>query len=206
MLRATRVGISPEGVRDKMKKALFVAFGAVVAAASQAFTVASFQDPTIGQPNLVVFTVTSSAISAAYTGIDLNVLGTTYTGVTLSIAPVAVSGAGPVKNVAGGSAVFSTGSDPNLLTITWDAGSLFEPFGFGASFASLQSVTFSGTSVPAGAANWTEEQFAFSFANPQVTRDISTYSASMTSSAVPEPATMAVLGLGLSALVARRRR
>ncbi|MBX3111247.1 MAG: PEP-CTERM sorting domain-containing protein [Fimbriimonadaceae bacterium] len=189
-----------------MQKILLVAGGALVAALGHAFTVASFQDPTIGESDLVVFTVTGSTIGAAYTGIELNVLGTTYSDVTLAMAPVAYSGAGAVKDVAAGSAVFSTGSDSNVLTITWDAGTFVAPFGFGASFASLQNVTFSGSSIPAEASNWIDQQFAFSFANPQTSADGDTYSASMTSSAVPEPATMAVLGLGVAALVGRRRR
>ncbi len=189
-----------------MNRTLPVLAIVAIAAASQAFTVASFQDPTIGQSNLVVFTLSGGSLSAGYTGIELNVLGTNYSNVTMTITPVTISGSGPVYNVAAGSAVFSTGSDSNVLTITWDGASLVEPFSLGGSFAAAQTVTFSGSSVPAAAATWTSRQFAFSFANQQTGPNGTTYSASMTSSAVPEPATIAVLAMSIVGLVARRRK
>lgn len=90
-----------------------------------------------------------------------------------------------------------------LLTITFDAASLYYPFGFGASDLLFQNVVFSGDIVPIPVS---EESFAFSFANQIVTPGGFTATAAFTSSAVPEPTSLVLLVLGAATMLAVRRR
>jgi hypothetical protein len=64
-------------------------------------------------------------------------------------------------------------------------------------------VTFSGPLVPSGLS---QETFNFSFANFVQNANGATATAAFTSSAVPEPASIAAIGLGLAAMIRRRRK
>ena len=88
-----------------------------------------------------------------------------------------------------------------IAAISFSGGTLTSPSTFGASDFVGQNVVFSGPIIPAGLS---QESFAFSFANPVGTIEDYTVTAAFTSSAVPEPASIALLALG--ALVAIRRR
>ncbi len=186
-------------------RALLLTSLAGAAVSSQAFTVATFSDPSTGTPSL--FNVTNTAISGGWLGSGLTLQlvpnSTAYNNVTFTMGPVVRVGA---FGLGAGSIVFNDSSSNPLLTINFTSGSIMTPFFFGASTANLDNVTFSSPQF--STAGYTNEQFAFSFANQKGRNGDYSYTASFTSSAeaVPEPASMAVLGLGAVALIRRRFR
>jgi MYXO-CTERM domain-containing protein len=91
-----------------------------------------------------------------------------------------------------------------LMTITFSGGLLSSSFGFGSSEFQGNNVTFSGPIL--GGDVFTNEAFAFSFANPVATQTGYQATASFTSSAnVPAPAGLAALAMGGLAIGRRRR-
>lgn len=186
-------------------RAFFVVSLAGAGVSSHAFTVATFSDPSTGWPPL--FSVTSSTISGGWSGTGLNLhlvpINATFTNVTFTMAPVARIG---MFGLGSGSIVFLDSASNPLLTITFGSGSIATPFFFGSSYANLDNVHFSSPYL--NTSLYTNEQFAFSFANQNGTNGDYTYTASFTSSAeaVPEPASLAFLGLGALALMGRRFR
>jgi len=184
--------------------------GALLASAivANAATFATFADPTIGQGTPTpMFNLdnTANTLTGGYNGISLVTAATTYSGVTLTMNSVATTQVVPgFYNLGAGTVVFSNGSDANILTINFAAGTLSDN-GFGASDFKGNGVVFSGSAVTQ---SLTDEAFGFSFANPTVTRTGVSYTAAFTSSAtpVPEPAALAVLGLGMVGVIRRRNR
>lgn len=180
-------------------------------AAAEAFTFATFSDPTIGQgnPTAMIF-VAGGELSGGYDGVSLQTLSGTVTASFEVTGPggaggVAVTEVAPEFWALGAGAVrFFTGSDSNVLTITFESGSLTENE-FGANEFQGDVVSFSGSSVVQA---YTNEAFGFAFANPRVNANGKSYTASFTASvdAVPEPASLGVLGIGALALIRRRRR
>lgn len=200
----------------KMRSKAF-AFGlfAVAASSAQAITVATFADPTIGQSNPTpLFTFSpdgpNGTLDGGYEGLTLATFVGTFTGVSFELEGdgngfvEATASVADRYNLGAGSVRFFTGSDANLLTIAFDSGTLTNT-GFGSSDQQGGNVTFSGTIA---GANLFNEAFAFTFANPKASGSDITYTASFTSSAdaVPEPASLAALGLGALTLLRRRRR
>ncbi len=100
-------------------------------------------------------------------------------------------------------------TDP-LLTISFVSGHVdYINFGADVIFAA-DGVEFSGSEITPGL--FTEEQFfSFSFANKKLLSGSSTFNdgftatASFTSSAVPEPATVCILGLGVLSLIRKKK-
>lgn len=136
-------------------------------------------------------------------GLDLVVpiAGTTYTDAVFDMDPVTVNmddtlGSGTIRFYE------DAGMTSLILQIDFDGGELHQPLGFGASFISANNVTFSG---PVITTPLTDEQFSFSFANPTTTANGNSYTASFTSSAVPEPATLALVAVGALCCIRRRR-
>jgi hypothetical protein len=176
-------------------------------ASAQAVTIATHADP--AQNNSTpLFTTSASAVTGNWSGtgltLDVPVAGMTFTDVQMDMGAVtragSALGAGTVK-------FFTTDINAPIFQVDFTSGTIFEPFGLGASFVSAQDATFSGSAVTG--MSFENEQFAFSFANPvSLGQGVNTYTASFTSSAdvVPEPASMAILGLGIAALARRKRK
>jgi hypothetical protein len=171
---------------------------------ASAGTVATFADPA-ANGSTPLFQLAGTTFTGGWSGPNLTfevpITGSVWSNATFTMTPLTVSGTGQLSN---GTIEFHKSPAQGgglVLQIDFNAASL-APFGFGASdFFLGQTVTFSGPGIPGGL---TEETFAFSFANPVHIGDIYTYTASFTSSAVPEPCTLLLLGLGIVRILRRR--
>lgn len=189
-----------------MNKLAFVAaLSVVMVPASFAFTVGTFSDPAL-DGTTPLFSVTATTVVGSWTGtgltLELPVVGQTFTDVQMDMQSVTRTG----TNLGAGVINFYT-TDPNapIFSITFDSASIFEPFGAGGSYVTSNDVSFGGSAL-ASVSGLSQEHFFFSFANPVSGQNGNTYTASMTSSAVPEPATMVVLAGGAALMAARRRK
>jgi hypothetical protein len=195
----------------------FISVNAVAAPSS--FTVATFADPSQNSSNSL-FTVDFTALtldggwSDAKTGLNLQIPsnGHTFTNawfdvdnvITLSsIIPGTFYGTGPGKiNFYKD----NTNTNP-LVIIEFDSG-FVSPYGFGANevLFTAANVRITGSEV---AGSLSQEQFSFSFANtaslPQGHLGF-TSTAAFTSSAIPEPATITLLGTGTLVFLLKRKR
>lgn len=185
---------------------LALGLGAAVAS-SQAFTMATFADPAL-DGSTPLFTITNTDISGGWSGTGLLLqtpgwAAPDYADAKFSMASVPIT---PIVagfwSTGAGQIDFTDSMNNVVFTITFQSGFL-SLNGVGGSDLFGNNVTFSGPGVPVGL---TEETFNFSFANFRPTADGATVTASFTSSAVPEPATLGALGIGLAALLRRRRR
>ncbi len=181
-------------------------------AAQASFTVATFADPTTSAAEVMfTFDMAAKTLSGSWTvpGLKLETPGFVGGGAVddtrFVFGPVSLVEVlpGQLYTMGAGSVQFYT-TDPTtpFFTMTFNGGDFLNPFVAGASELRGFMVDFSGPNVPGGLS---QEQFSFSFANMQMTGSKVTYTASFTSSAVPEPGTMLALGAGL-AWFARRRR
>jgi len=181
------------------------------AATSSAFTVATFADPsTSGTPPLFVFDSNVLTLDGGYSALGLNLItpgwgAPDYADAKFSMTTVNLT-ATAVPNVYdtnGGTITFTDSSNVMVMMITFGSGRFVTNTLFGGSDFSGHIVSITGPGIPGG---WYDETFNFSFANPNLNAGVYSYTASFTSSAVPEPATMVALASGISLLLARRRR
>lgn len=188
---------------------IVAAFAFGTAALASADTIATFSDPSPdGSQPLFTFAsndVTGS-LSGSWSGLGLllqtpGLAAPDFNDARFSMPAVTAVGGPEVWALGAGAINFTDSGGSALMTITFAGGSLSSPSTFGASDFVGQNVVFSGPIIPGGLS---QEAFAFSFANPVGTISDYTVTAAFTSSAVPEPASIALLALG--ALVAIRRR
>ena len=191
--------------------ALSVGFTSVNAEAT--FTVATFADPSKNSDNpLFTADFSDGTLNGGWaygnTGLTLEIYnGHTFTNAWFEMAEVGITDAfGDTESGAINFYAYGTTANP-LLTISFESGYVdYHNFGADGIFVT-NNVTITGSEI---AGTLSEEQFAFSFANlaelPGHTdwADGFTATAAFTSSAIPEPATICLLGLG--ALVLPRRR
>ena len=188
----------------------FAAFATVAsfAGAASAFTLITFADPSSGPANPLFNFSGGIGNTGQLTG------GWMTTGLFLQTpglgAPDFVDAKFTVRdpiNVVNGLAgagnidFFDSTNNP-LFTISFSSAS-YNVTSFGGAELVGNDINFSGPIIPGGLDQFA---FAFAFANQTLVGNELQMTSSFTSSAVPEPATMTALGLGLAAVVARRRR
>jgi hypothetical protein len=191
---------------------LLVGFSSVDAKAS--FTVATFADPSNDSSN-PLFTVDLTALtlnggwSDAQTGLTLQVpySGHTFSNAWFNVSQISLTPIIPGTLYSTSSGVINfykdgTATDP-LLIINFNSGDV-SLSNFGANdLLVATNVTITGSEITG---TLSQEQFAFTFVNtpPLTTNGVFTTTASFTSSAVPEPATITLLCFGVLALVNKK--
>jgi len=200
-----------------MKKfGVLLAAGLLLVASAQAgFTVATFSSPS-GGSSAPLFTVdwSSNSVTGGWDDSQNNLtlefmwpLAGTFENVWFEMDGLVITSQ-PVPLeygiTSGGTINFyedGTATDP-LMTITFASGYVTK-FGFGS-----DDVVFSGSMIPY---TLSEEQFSFSFAAIQSLKKKNGFeafsaTAAFNSSAIPEPATLAILGTGALLVLGRRKR
>jgi len=181
-------------------------------------TIATFDDPAGGSDSAFFrVDLTNNLITGGWddskTGLNLDVVysGNPFPDAFFTMTPVSYTGGlmggptggGIIKFFADGQ---STGMTP-LIQIEFDSANL-SPTSFGGVELFGNDLTISGSEI--GGATLTDEAFSFGFANQVLLNndwdDGFTATAAFTSSAVPEPATLALLGIGALITLTRRRR
>lgn len=174
----------------------------LTAAANASETVATFNDPA-ADATTPLFILDGNTFTGGWEdgGLDLiaPLISTTYQDVIFEMTPLVWDGD---TGLSGGTIWFYEGVDL-VFQIDFLSASLFAPFVFGASEFAAQDVTFSGPAT--GGLPLSQEEFSFSFANTVLTDTGATWTAAFTSSAIPEPSSLALLVGGLGALLGRRR-
>lgn len=197
-----------------MNKLCLVGALAAVACASQAsLTIATFSDPSLSASNpLFAWDSAANTLEGSWSGTGMTVQTPGFIGGgsvsdaqmvfdQVSLTPI-INGTF-YKMGSGRVRFFTTDINNPFLTITFNSGSFLNPFLSGASSLNADGVSFTGPNVPTGLS---DEQFSFSFANPETSGSVTHFTSSFTSSAVPEPLSIIALGAGLAALGRRRKK
>jgi len=201
---------------------LFITAGVTKAS----FTVATFADPSNSNSNpLFNVNFTTQSLTGGWddskTGLTLQVPSSGHTFANAWFRLVSPTGA-PTVNItnvytmpwgkvgqtgAGRVEFYANGTTTNPLIVVGFDGGVVSMSNFGASELTANTVTITGSEI---SQILTQEEFSFSFANTMSPLpngdDGFTSTASFTSSAVPEPATVGLLCLGALKLVTRKSR
>ena len=178
---------------------------------ARAETVITFADPSSG-PATPLFSYSGNTLTGGWAGPGLTLqtpglTNTDYSNATFTMTALSrTSDSGSVHFLSGGELNFFDSGDNLLLTIEFASAELSGPLGLGASDFIGDNVTFSGPVL--GGESFTNEAFAFAFANPIGTLSDFTVTASFTSSGdpmIPGPGSAALLGSGVMGLWRRRR-
>lgn len=177
----------------------------IISSAQATMTIATFADPTAdGSTPLFTVDFNGSLITGGWTGtgLNLNVLSsTTYYDAVFSITDITITSESDpffgFKTEGGIIKFFESDQTTEILTVEFNVGWVTLSQLGGADFES-EDVTITGPAL--GSLILDEETFAFSFTNQlpiqSDLKDGFTATASFTSSAVPEPATVTLLSLG----------
>ena len=194
-----------------------VMFAALLAAPVMATsTVATFLDPSAGSGDpMFVVDLTANTITGGWadsqTGLDLLVPwsgNAVFNDAFFIMDPIVYNG-GQAGGATGSGIIkfFENNQDTDttpLVQIVFDSGQI-TPLGLGGTNLFFSNgVVITGSQINGSLIN---ESFSFSFANQKLLNNGFSATAAFTSSAsVPEPATMALFGLGAAALLRRRKR
>ncbi len=179
-------------------------------------TIATFDDPAAGSTTpLFRIDLHNDLITGGWldsqTNLTLEVVysGNTFVDAFFEMTALSYTGGLMGGSTGGGTVKFfadnqSTATTP-LIQIDFDSAFL-SPTSLGGVELFGNDVTISGSEI--GGATLTDEAFSFSFANQVLLPNEGGYTATsaFTSSAVPEPATVALLGLGALSLLHRRKK
>lgn len=176
----------------------------LLAGVGRAETIATFADPTIsGDPPLFELDDLAGTLNGGWSnpGLELIMPCTSKTYPDATFEMTELTWIQPYVSLTGGTLKFHDNTNALVLQIEFD-GAVYHGAGFGASVLTLNQVTITGPSLPA---NLEDAAFAFAFANPKVNGNRHTWSASFTSSAIPEPGSLLLLA-GSPILLFRRTR
>jgi hypothetical protein len=190
-----------------------------VGAKADSMTIATFADPVQIAPIIPLFAVNllTDTITGGWadskTGLLLEIpySGNNYPDAFFTMTPVdytfnasgGVTGGGTIKFFADNQSISST----PLIQIDFVSGSV-SPYGFaGMNEFFANGVVITGSEI--GTPPLSNESFSFSFANQKALSGNwnkgYTATSSFTSSAIPEPATIAILSLGVLSLIRRKK-
>jgi hypothetical protein len=195
----------------------FLSVGFISADAKASLTIATFADPNNSANPLFTVDFLNSSLTGGWdfgkTGLTLEIpySDNTFTDawfeMTGEVTPEVIlnasgdTGGGEINFYA-----YGTTTNP-LLTIIFESGYV-DSFNFGADEFFGENVTISGSEITG---TLSEEEFSFTFANKAFLPGSGTFNdgftatAAFTSSAVPEPATVCILGLGALSLLSRKK-